>query len=433
MTTRRIWVVLLIFTLVVVNYMDRVALSIAAHPIATEFHLSPVQMGYLFSSFLWTYVICLVPLGVLVERSGAKRMVACGIALWSLATAATALAWGFTSVLVARLVMGASEASSYPSCGRVVRDWIPERERGVVTTLFNGGSTAGPAIGALVAATLISHIGWRATFVALGVVGFVWLAFWQFRFDQPERASWLPEAERSMILETRNGQRDASEAAPSAILYLLRQRTVWGLVIAQACVVYTAYLLMTWLPTYLQTTRHVSLQETGYLTSAAYFCALVIGLGIARVSDRMLSSTAILNGGRRIFTAGLAAISLVILAAPHAGSLFTLMVILVVVLTGSTTASGINFAIASDVLRNPRDVSRVTSIVAFGGNSFGLAAPIMTGYAVSITGGYTVAFRIAAALLLCGVIAVLTMVRRPVHAENGADKMPAEFPELQIT
>jgi MFS family permease len=433
MAVRRIWVVLLIFTLVIVNYMDRVALSIAARPIATEFHLSPVQMGYLFSSFLWTYVACLIPLGILVDRTGAKRMIGGGIALWSLATAATALTWGFASVFLARLVMGACEATSYPACGRVVRDWIPERERGVVTTLFNGGSTAGPAIGALIAATLISQIGWRASFVILGVLGFVWLAFWQLGFGQPESVSWLSEEERGMILRTRNGEHGATDAPPSSIAYLLQQRTVLGLVIAQACVVYTAYLLMTWLPTYLQTTRHVSLAETGYLTSAAYFCALVIGLGVARLSDRMLSSGAIRAGGRRIFTAGLAVISLVILAAPHAGSLVSLMAILILVLTGSTAASGINFTIASDVLRNPRDVSRVTSIVAFGGNSFGLAAPIITGYAVSITGGYTAAFRIAAALLLCGAVAVLTLTRRAVHAENGTGDARSDLPELQIT
>ena len=90
MTHRRAWIALLIFTAVIINYVDRIALSVASRPIAAEFGLSPIQMGYLFSGFLWTYVVCLIPIGLLVERVGAKRMVGGGIAIWSAATALTA-------------------------------------------------------------------------------------------------------------------------------------------------------------------------------------------------------------------------------------------------------------------------------------------------------------------------------------------------------
>src|ERR1700744_1888876 len=133
MDYRRGWIALLIFTVVIINYIDRIALSIAAKPLVAEFGFTPVQMGYLFSGFLWTYVVCLVPLGMLVERTGAKNMVGGGIAIWSAATALTAAGGGFISILLARLAMGASEATTYPSCGRVIRDWFPERERGFVT------------------------------------------------------------------------------------------------------------------------------------------------------------------------------------------------------------------------------------------------------------------------------------------------------------
>src|SRR5262245_53198815 len=152
MTYRRGWIALLIFLAVVINYIDRIALSVAAKPIVAEFGFSPVQMGYLFSGFLWTYVVCLIPLGMLVDRIGPKRMVSGGIAIWSAATALTAAAGSFGGILAARLAMGASEASTFPAGGRVIRDWFPARERGLVTTLFNGGSTAGPALGAIVTA-----------------------------------------------------------------------------------------------------------------------------------------------------------------------------------------------------------------------------------------------------------------------------------------
>jgi ACS family glucarate transporter-like MFS transporter len=418
MTVRRGWIALLIFLAVIINYIDRIALSIAAKPIVSEFGFSPVQMGYLFSGFLWTYVVCLIPLGLLVERIGAKRMVGGGIAIWSAATALTALAGGFGSILAARLVMGASEATTFPACGRVIRDWFPERERGFVTTLFNGGSSAGPALGAIVTAALVSSFDWRIAFVVLGAVGFIWLAAWLVWYGAPEQTKWLPAAEKAKILAERNGTDAATvHPQPSSLGYLLSQRSIWGLVLTQACLVYTAYLFLTWLPTYLQSTRELTTMNTGYLTAIPYLFTVALGLVIARASDRMLSSADIQAGKRRNFIAAMALLALLILLAPVVGSLPQLLVVLTLVLTGCTAGAGLNFTLASDLLRNPRDVSRVIAITAFGGNLFGLIAPIITGYVVSGTGGYTWAFRIAAALLLCGCLVTLTMTRRPVKPQ----------------
>jgi MFS family permease len=421
MTRRRAWIALLIFLAVIINYMDRIALSIAAKPLAAEFGFTPVQMGYLFSGFLWTYVICLVPLGLLVERTGAKRMVGGGIAIWSAATALTAATVSFGTILGARLVMGASEATTFPACGRVIRDWFPERERGLVTTLFNGGSSAGPAIGAIITAALVSAFSWRTAFVALGILGFVWLAAWLVWYGAPESVAWLPAAERAKILAERDGgagRADSAGPPPSSLGYLLSRRSVWGLVLTQACLVYTAYLFLTWLPTYLQSTHTLSTMNTGYLTAIPYFITILLSLVIARASDRILSSADIQRGRRRNFIAAMAALSLLILLAQAVGTLWQLLVVLTLVLTGSTTGAGLNFTLASDLLRNPRDVPRVIAITAFGGNLFGLIAPIITGYVIATTGGYDWAFRIAAALLVCGVLVTLCMTRHPIEPQH---------------
>jgi MFS family permease len=419
MTYRRGWIALLIFSAVIINYIDRIALSVAAKPIVAEFGFTPVQMGYLFSGFLWTYVVCLIPLGLLVERIGAKRMVGGGIAIWSTATALTAAASGFVTILAARLVMGASEATTFPAGGRVIRDWFPERERGLVTTLFNGGSSAGPALGAIVTAALVSSFDWRIAFVVLGAVGFVWLAAWLIWYRTPEHAAWLPAAECAKILAERDGSGAGAtrDPQPSSLQYLLSQRTVWGLVLTQACLVYTAYLFLTWLPTYLQSARDLSTMNTGYLTAIPYLITVVLGLAIARASDRLLSSADISFGRRRNFVAAMAALAMLILFAPLVVDLWQLLLVLTLVLTGATTGAGLNFTLASDLLRNPRDVSRVIAITAFGGNFFGLIAPIITGYIVAGTGGYTWAFRIAAALLFCGCLATLGMTRRPINPQ----------------
>src|SRR5579884_4074919 len=122
---RRGWIYVLMLVLVTINYMDRAALGVVAQAVRGEFNLSPVEMGYLFSSFLWTYVICLLPIGIMLDRFTARTINSAGIALWSLAMAATAAVGSFAGLLGTRLVMGAGEATSIPSCSRIVREWIP--------------------------------------------------------------------------------------------------------------------------------------------------------------------------------------------------------------------------------------------------------------------------------------------------------------------
>jgi MFS family permease len=423
LTYRRGWIGLLLFAVVIINYMDRIALSVASKSIAIEFGFSPIQMGYLFSAFLWTYVLWLIPFGFLGERIGAKRMLGGGIAIWSASTAATAATTGFASILTARLVMGASEATTFPACGRVIRDWFPEKERGMVTTLFNGGGSAGPAIGAVAAAALISSFGWRVSFFVLGAIGFVWLAVWQVWYGEPEGVVWLAVAEKNKIVAERNGDFELianEKARPSSLRYLLSQKTVWGLVITQACLVYTAYLFLTWLPSYLQSTRPLTTMNTGYLTAIPYLATIILSVMIGWISDRTLSSAEIQAGKRRNFIAFMALLSILILLAPVVRELWQLLVVLMLVLTGSTTGAGLNFTLASDLLRSPRDVSRVIAITAFGGNSFGLIAPIITGYIVAGSGGYSWAFRIAAALLFFGAIATFFMTRKTINPQYGS-------------
>ena len=150
--------------------------------------------------------------------------------------------------------------------------------------------------------------GWRVAFVVLGAVGFVWLIAWAKWYGSPEESAWLPEAERAKILAERGSAvADLPGGPPASSLgYLLRQRSVWGLVLTQACLVYTAYLFLTWLPTYLQSTGELSTMNTGYLTAIPYLITVVLGVTIARASDRILSSADIQAGRRRNFIAAMA-------------------------------------------------------------------------------------------------------------------------------
>ncbi len=126
---KRTFIALFLFSLTAINYIDRLALSMAAKPIAQEFHLSPVALGYLFSSYLWAYVLISIPMGLLVDRFGAKRAAAAGIAVWSVATAVTGLGVNYLMLMGSRFVMGGGEAVTNPCGARIIREWFPAAER----------------------------------------------------------------------------------------------------------------------------------------------------------------------------------------------------------------------------------------------------------------------------------------------------------------
>jgi len=414
---RRGWVYVLMLALVTINYMDRSALGVVAQAVRGEFKLSPVEMGYLFSSFLWTYVVCLLPVGIMLDRFSARNINSVGIALWSLATAATAGVWSFGTLLVTRLVMGAGEATSIPSCGRVVREWMPSGERGVASAVFSAGSFLGPALGAVIVAAITSAWGWRAAFIILGALGFVWLAANLMWFDRPERVSWLSAAEREKILSERSaGSPDeiGKHGHPGVVLELLRSPSMWGAMIAQASGIYTLYLLLFWLPSYLQDTKHLTIMKTGLYTAVPWAIAVPVSIAIGLLSDRLLRRETLLAGGRRVVVICCVLLAAAVVFVPYTDDTTTIIALFAVSLSGINAAISLNLALVTDLVHRASDVGKAISLAILSGNIFGLLAPIITGYVVAWSGHYDWAFGIAGTLLVIGAIALAAMTREVI-------------------
>jgi MFS family permease len=415
---RRWWIALLLFAMTAINYIDRVALSLAAKPIAVEFGLTSVQLGYLFSSFLWTYTLALIPMGVLVDRFGAKRVAGLGLALWSAATACTGLAGSLPILLSARLAMGAGEATTNPAGARIVREWFPAAERGTANAIFNSGAFAGPAICAVVVGAMLDTIGWRGSFLFAAGLGVIWLALWAPVYGAPERVRWLNPAEREMIVAQRQMARADVRAQSSAagLLALLRTRAMWGLVIAQGCSAYCSYLFLSWLPSYLQTAKHLSIAQSGLFTAVPYLVAMILCIAIGRLSDRLLRGGRGGAGGRRFVIAlSMLSAAATIAAAPFATSTPLLVGTLCIALTGIAVNTSQLFALLSDLLPDPAGVGKAMGIMVVGGNIFGLLAPILTGYVIALTGNYDRAFVLAGLLMLLGAACCLALARNEIQ------------------
>jgi ACS family glucarate transporter-like MFS transporter len=426
---RRGWVYILMLALVTINYMDRSALGVVAQAVRGEFSLSPVQMGYLFSSFLWTYVIFLLPVGIMLDRFAARNINSIGIAFWSLAMAATALAGSFFTLILTRMIMGAGEATSIPSCGRIVREWMPAQERGVANVFWSAGSFVGPAIGAILVAAIASTWGWRAAFVALGALGFVWLACNMIWFDRPERVSWLTEDERRKIVSERSGgspDEVGIQGSPGVVLELLRSPSQWGAMIAQAAGIYTLYLLLFWLPSYLQDTKHLTIMKTGLYTAVPWAIAVPVSIAIGLLSDRLLRRQTLLAGGRRAIVVCCVLLAAVVVFVPFTDNTTMILTLFALSLSGINAAISLNVTLVTDLVHRARDVGKAISLTILSGNIFGLLAPIITGYVVAWTGQYDWAFGIAGALLLIGALALATMTRDVIlpAAEPGAAPVP---------
>ena len=350
---RRGWVYVLTLALVTINYMDRSALGIVAQSVRGEFKLSPVEMGYLFSSFLWTYVIFLLPIGILLDRFSPRNINSIGIALWSLAMAATAGVWSFATLIVARMVMGAGEATSIPSCGRIVREWMPAQERGVANAFWSAGSFLGPALGA------VDHGGDRQRLgLARGLcrprrLGFVWLACNLIWFDRPEKVSWLSPDERKKILTERSaGSPDevGMHGSPGVVLELLRSPSQWGAMIAQASGIYTLYLLLFWMPSYLQDTKHLTIMKTGLYTAIPWAIAVPVSIAIGLLSDRLLKNDTLLAGGRRAMVIACILLSAVIVFVPFTDNTTLILALFALSLSGVNAMISLNLSLVTDLV-----------------------------------------------------------------------------------
>lgn len=406
-----------------INYIDRINLSIAAGPIAKSFHLSPVALGYLFSSFSWTYIIFVVPAGYLVDKLGTRIIAAGAIAFWSASSILSGLTSSYGTLLLTRLGLGAGESAMYPTGLRVVREWAPLPERGLATATFNSGSYAGPAFGAVFVAWLVTLVGWRGSFIATGLLGFGWAVIWLAFFRQPEKARWISDAERATILAERDGDDSATANGAEgggSIWVLLRCQSMWGVALTQGCGVYTQYLFLTWLPNYLQTARHLTIVKSGLFTALPYAIAVVLAITLGRASDRVLDKRSAKSGARRNFVIGALLVSSVVLLTPFVDSIWLLAALITISLTCICTASATNFALTNDLLRTPSAAGKTFSLVILGGNIFGLLAPIVTGYVVAGTGGFTWAFLVAGILLIFGATVSFLMTRKPITAGEGA-------------
>lgn len=274
----RWWMVGLIFLATLINYIDRLTISVLAPVITHDLGLTNTEFGGIITWFLLAYTISQGLSGKLYDRIGTKRGFACSIVLWSIAAMAHAFARGLASLSVFRFILGLGEAGNWPGAAKTVAEWFPIRERAFGMAIFNSGAAIGSVLAPPLIVWLSLTYGWQTTFIVTGSFGFVWLVLWLFFYQTPDRHKWLSEEERQLIREGQRaeGVADVLVTEPSAPLgwrELLRYRQVWAIVLARFLTDPIWWLYISWLPKYLADARGFSLVKIGLFAWVPYVAA----------------------------------------------------------------------------------------------------------------------------------------------------------------
>jgi MFS family permease len=401
-----------------VNYFDRVNLSVSRDALYTTFGISTVMFGYLSGAYNWTYAVCQLPIGVLLDRFGIKRVGRISTFIWSLASFGAAATPSVGGFFAARFLLGVGEAPTFPANAKAIGLWFPSRERSFATAMFDSAAKLASAIGVPLIGALLIAVGWRWSFAATGVISFLYfLVFWRIYRD-PEDDPELTAAERDYIATggysnaTGDQAFAANESGQASLGYLMRQRKVIGMVLGFGSYNYVFYLLLTWLPSYLSSALHIDLMHSFLYTGIPWLIATAADLAVGGwLVDALIERGWNASSVRRCVLISGTACGLGILGAANTHSATTALVWISVSIGGLSAASAVGWSVPS-LIAPKSSVGRVGGIINFSNQLSGICAPIITGYLVAARHSFALAFAVSAAYLLIGIAGYVFLLGR---------------------
>jgi MFS transporter, ACS family, D-galactonate transporter len=400
---RRWGIALLLGFGVLVNYFDRVNLSVSQEALHATFGISAVMFGYLLSAYSWSYALLQLPSGLLLDRFGVRLVGRISTLLWSVASFAAAVSTGIGGFIAARLLLGIGEAPTFPANAKAIGYWFPTTERSLATAIFDAAAKFGPAIGVPLIGVLLLRFGWRWSFAATGFCSFFYFVLFYVFYRNPSEDKLLSDAERQFIVAGGAQQEDRARAAKGAPLgYLLRQKKVCGLALGFASYNYTFYLLLTWLPSYLSTAHNVDLLHSVLYTSVPWLFATLMDLVAGWLVDTLVQRGWNPVRVRQVVLIGGTSLGLGILGAAHAHTPAMALFWISISIGGLSAAAPVGWSIPS--LIAPREsVGTLGGIINLCNQLSAIAAPIVTGYVVQATHSFAWAFVVATLFLLAGI------------------------------
>ena len=395
-----------------INYLDRTVLGIAAPTMTKELGIDAAVMGLVFSAFSWTYALAQIPGGVFLDRFGSKVTYCLALTFWSLFTLLQGFAVGLKSLLLFRFGLGVSEAPCFPVNSRVVATWFPQHERARATGIYTVGEYLGLACFAPALFWIMGSFGWRALFIAVGVLGITFAIVWWLFYREPHESKTVNQAELDYIaagggLEPAGGQQTLAFSW-SNVGQLLKRRQIAGACLGQFAGNTTLVFFLTWFPTYLATERHMGWLKVGFFAVMPFLAAAVGVMFGGWVSDLLLKRTGSANIARKLpIIVGLLGASTII-SANFVNSDALVITILSIAFFGQGMV-GLGWTLISDVA--PKNLMGLTGgIFNFCANLAGIVTPLVIGVIVAKTGSFFYALAYVGAAALVGALSYVFIV-----------------------
>ncbi len=397
-------VVLLAAAAVFICYMDRVVISVAIIPMAADFQWSPEQQGRVLSSFFVGYLFTQVAGGWLAERFGGKVVLGSGVVFWSLFTLITpvAAAGGLTALLMTRVLMGVGEGVTFPSIYALFGRWVPTEERSRAIGILFSTIPLGSVFALLATPWIVSHYGWQVAFYAFGAIGFVWWFFWhRVASATPEQHPRMSEAELQTI---RGGELQAlPETDPPKLKEILSKPAVWAIIVSHFCANWGSYVLLAWMPTYINKGLGVDFASVGLFTMIpSLFSFLALNAG-GWLADKMIRSgmevTRVRKTMQTVGFGGSAAILATVgyvESVPLAIAMMSLGNIFGGAMSGGFGVNHLDIA--------PRGAGMIMGLSNTAATIPGIIGVYISGLILEATGSWALVFQTAAAVLAFGLV-----------------------------
>jgi len=395
---------------VLVNYFDRVNLSVAHTALIAAFGVSDFTFGLLSGAYNWTYAACQLPIGVVLDKLGVRKVGRISTFVWSVATFATAATPNLAGFFGSRFLLGVGEAPTFPANAKAVGHWFPPEERSFATSLFDSAAKFAPAVGVPLIGALLLRVGWRMSFAATGVASLLYFLLFFAVYREPEEDAKLSSEELAMI-RARGDREPQSDGGQQSLWRLLGERKVLGLAIGFGSYNYVFYLLLNWLPSYFSESLHIRLADSFLYAGLPWLVATCTDLFVGGLLvDWLIRRGWNASRVRMTMLVCGTAMGLGILGGGWAHSARAALVWISVSIGGLSAAAPVGWSLPS--LIAPRgSVGRVGGILNFSNQLSGIAAPIVTGYLVYARHAFGVAFAVAGVYLVVGIGAYLVLLR----------------------
>ncbi|MGN8095161.1 MFS transporter [Methylobacterium sp. 22177] len=397
-TRVRLLIVAMLFAATTINYADRATISIAGPDMAKELGLSPVQMGYVFSAFAWSYVLAQIPGGWLLDRYSVKWVYAAAVALWSaftLVQGAVGFFTGLTAVVLLfalRLAVGLTEAPVFPANARIVAAWFPTRERGMASAFFNSAQYFATVLFTPLMAWIVHTFGWHHVFTSMGLLGIAFAVLWLRVVDSPKNHPSMNQAERDYIeaggalLDMDGQSRGRQGDAGRTLRQLLANRMLLGIYVGQYCITVLTYFFLTWFPVYLVKERGLSILQAGFAAVLPALCGFIGGILGGVISDLLLRRGFSLTAARKIPIVGGMLLSMSIIGCNYVQADAVVVGLMALAFFGKGIGA-LGWAVVADT--SPRESGGLSGgLFNTFGNTAGITTPIAIGYIVQSTGSF---------------------------------------------